>query len=112
VTTVVVGVMVRDRTPEMFADLTSSTYTVSRANGITTLTFDADLDAETVAEIRERMLSRDDADMAVRADIAAKRDAVIAASATVESFEDLVALALAQADLDVALACYALGDQM
>lgn len=95
--TVVAGVMVRDRTPDMFDDLLTAypgtSYTAQRANGITALTFNVDLDDETAAAIRDRMTSRDDADMAKRANIRA----LLAAVDLDPSLENVTALAVAAA---------------
>lgn len=92
--TTVTGVMVRDRTPDMFADLTPAPFAYARAGGTTTLTFDGELDSATVTAIYDRMTSRDDADQAARADLRAKRDAVVAEP----TLENVAALAVAHAN--------------
>lgn len=62
----------------MFADLTSVPHVRDYAKPVTTLTFDAALDAATVDAIWARMESTDDADQARRADLRADRDALAA----------------------------------
>lgn len=77
---VVTAAMVRDMKPTMFDDLLGdypgASYTSKRANGLTTLTFNVDLDDATAAAIRERMATHDDADLALRAVLRADRDAL------------------------------------
>lgn len=75
--TVIAGVMARSYTGlDMFADLTPAALvrTFDKATGVSTLTFDDDLDDATVQAINDRMTSRDDADQARRADLRADRD--------------------------------------
>lgn len=93
------AVMARSYSPDMFADL--GLWPVrewDKASGVTTLVFDGDLDAPIVAAIRARMTSRDDADQAARANLAALRDSVTADP----SLENVAALA-------TAVAAYVLG---
>lgn len=69
--TTVVAVMARSYTPAMFDDLTDVEHarTFDKPTGVTTLTFDGDLDAETAAAIWARMESASDADQANRANL-------------------------------------------
>lgn len=82
--TQVAVIMVRSYTgPDMFADIpglatVAMTRVLDKPTGVSTLTFDADLDATTVTAIRDRATSRDDADQAKRA---ALRDLCAAATA-------------------------------
>lgn len=68
-TAIVAAVMRRSYTADMFADLTDIPHarTWDRVTGVTTLTFDADLDAATVQAIWAQMESTDDGDQARRA---------------------------------------------
>lgn len=111
--TTISAVMVRDRTPAMFDDLLAGvadkSYSVTRANGVTTLLFAADLDDVTVAAIRARMMSRDDADMAARASLASARDAVRDAADPVTLDDALAVIGLLRAAVVDGLD-YVLGD--
>lgn len=89
--TVIGAPLVRSVGPDSFADLTGPDVPVTfLPNG---LSFDADLDEPTVAAIRARMTSRDDADEAQRRNLAALRDAV----ASDPSLENVATLATATA---------------
>lgn len=76
--TTIAAVMRRSYTADMFDDLTDVPHARSwdKATGVTTLTFDADLDEQTTAAIRDRMTSKDDDDQAARANLRVLRDAV------------------------------------
>lgn len=63
--------------PDMFADLLPdgcAVESVRAAGSLLTVTFNCDLDDATVAEIRDRVTSRDDADQAARAALRLLRD--------------------------------------
>jgi hypothetical protein len=75
---------------DSFADITDAEV-VSFTGGVT---FDGELTPEQGAAIYDRMTSRDDADQAARADLRAKRDAVVAAP----TLENVAALAVAHAN--------------
>lgn len=92
--TTIAARMARSYAANMFADLTDVPHARSLVAGVTTLTFDGDLDAETERAVRDRMTSRDDDDQAARADLRAKRDAAIAAP----TLPNVAALAVANAN--------------
>lgn len=77
----------------------SSTFAVVTDAAVLDITnegvlFDGDLDAGTVAAVRERMLSRDDDDYAARANLRALRDAAETAEFNAEGFAMLQAAAV------------------
>lgn len=90
--TTVHGRIIRQRTLDMFADLTDAQIVLPFTDD--SVTFDAELDAATVVAVHDRMTSRDDADQAARADLRAKRDAVIAGP----TLANVAALAVAEAN--------------
>lgn len=69
----------RTWTQAMFDDLTDIPHvrTFDKPTGITTLTFEGDLSAEVAHDVWARIESKNDADQAKRADLRAKRDAVV-----------------------------------
>lgn len=78
--TAISAVMRRSYFVAMFADLTdvAHTRTFDKPTGVTTLTFDGDLDEATAEAIWARMESTDDADQARRAVLRADRDVLAA----------------------------------
>ena len=99
--TAITVVAARTWTQAMFDDLTDIPHvrTFDKPSGITTLTFDGDLAPEVEHAIWARMESKNDVDQAKRADLRAKRGAVIADP----SLENVAALVVAEAN-------YQLGD--
>lgn len=99
--TVVSAVMARVYTFGMFDDLTDVPHvrTFDSLSKVTTLTFDGELSAEVKVAIRDRVESKNDVDQARRADLRAKRDAVVGGA----TLENVAALAVAEAN-------YMLGD--
>lgn len=77
--TAVTALMIRPYMPGMYADLGAGNEvrTVDADSGLTTLTFVADLDAPTVSQIRDRMTSRDDTELAARTDLRVVRDEAV-----------------------------------
>ena len=74
-TTTVTDRILRPRSYDMFASVTDAAvlrFEQDAEANCWTVTFNADLDAAKVAEIRALMTSRDDADQARRADLAAR----------------------------------------
>jgi len=66
--TTVEATMARSLTPDMFDDITATApMTWARNGALTILTFDAELTAEQITAVRDRMTSRDDDDQAARA---------------------------------------------
>lgn len=96
-TTLVPGPLARPVGRDSFAHLTGAAVLSLTGEGVE---FDADLPAEKVAEIRAFLTSRDDADQAARANLAALYATAAAETATCDDVQALT----------VALAAYLLGD--
>lgn len=93
------GRVKRSIRPDSFVDITSAPLVVPEGIDSNGLLFDGDLGVGQVSAVWARMESADDADQTKRADLRAKRDAVVADPTP----ENVAALAVANAN-------YVLGD--